>query len=137
MAKIKSIVKKHISSELLWNLAVKDDESYVADNVVVHNCRSLLVPITKYEEWEASETTRDGDDIQSFIEDNKGKGFSTYQITDPGVNIETYSLSEKSEEIHYSKDGKVFQITNVKYTDDDKTKVSSVKHTRIKMNECC
>lgn len=41
------------------------------------SCRSVLVPITKYDEWEASETTRDGDDIKEFIDANKGKGFPT------------------------------------------------------------
>lgn len=30
----------------VFNLAVAVDESYIADEVVVHNCRSLLVPVT-------------------------------------------------------------------------------------------
>ena len=30
----------------VYNLAVADDESYVANDFVVHNCRSLLVPVT-------------------------------------------------------------------------------------------
>ncbi|MCP3980837.1 MAG: hypothetical protein GY716_16165 [bacterium] len=29
----------------VWNLAVEEDESYVADGVVVHNCRSTTVPV--------------------------------------------------------------------------------------------
>ncbi len=30
----------------VYNLAVADDESYVVDGVIVHNCRSVLVPVT-------------------------------------------------------------------------------------------
>lgn len=30
----------------MWNLAVDEDETYVAAGVIVHNCRSLLVPVT-------------------------------------------------------------------------------------------
>ena len=30
----------------VYNLAVADDESYVAADIVVHNCRSVLVPVT-------------------------------------------------------------------------------------------
>lgn len=29
----------------VYNLAVEEDESYVADGVVVHNCRSILVAV--------------------------------------------------------------------------------------------
>lgn len=76
MSKIKSIRKQQISTEKLYNLAVKDDESYIANGIVVHNCRSLLVPLTKYEEFKVD--TKVGDqDIDAFIEENKGKGFST------------------------------------------------------------
>lgn len=39
------------------------------------NCRSILVPITKFEEFEPSAESNDGTDIDDFIEDNKGKGF--------------------------------------------------------------
>lgn len=49
MSSIKSIVKKKIENERLYNLAVKDDESYIADGIVVHNCRSTLIPILKDE----------------------------------------------------------------------------------------
>lgn len=42
------------------------------------NCRSLLIPITKFEEFEV-DTEIDGVPIGKFIEDNKGKGFSTFQ----------------------------------------------------------
>ena len=31
----------------VYNIAVEQDESYIADDVVVHNCRSLLVYVTQ------------------------------------------------------------------------------------------
>ncbi len=40
------------------------------------NCRSTLVPITKYEDFKVSEKAG-GMDIDAFIEENKGKGFPT------------------------------------------------------------
>lgn len=40
------------------------------------NCRSLLVPITKYEAFEADDEVA-GKPISDFIEENKGDGFST------------------------------------------------------------
>jgi hypothetical protein len=50
MSRIKRINKIKISSETLHNLEVKDDESYVADGIVVHNCRSYMEPIYKSED---------------------------------------------------------------------------------------
>ena len=38
----------------VWNLAVSEDETYVAGGVIVHNCRSLLVPILTGEDFELS-----------------------------------------------------------------------------------
>lgn len=43
--KITAIKKKHITGKL-YNLAVENDETYIANGIVVHNCRSLLVPVT-------------------------------------------------------------------------------------------
>jgi len=39
------------------------------------NCRSLLVPITNFEEWEA-DTKVGGKGIDDFIDEHKGKGFA-------------------------------------------------------------
>ena len=39
------------------------------------NCRSLLVPITKYEQWEADKKVGN-QSIDKFIDDNIGAGFS-------------------------------------------------------------
>ena len=83
MAKIKSISRRKIESEKLYNLAVEDDESYTANGVVVHNCRSTLIPITKFEKFEPDTeviTIEDGEpqahEINQFIKDNLGEGFS-------------------------------------------------------------
>ena len=74
MERIKSIKRKKIASERLYNIAVEGDESYIADGIVVHNCRSVLIPITMFEEW--SPDTSVGDKpIEEFIDENKGKGF--------------------------------------------------------------
>lgn len=40
------------------------------------NCRSVLIPITKYEEWEADSKVG-SKNINDFIEENKGRGFAT------------------------------------------------------------
>lgn len=40
------------------------------------NCRSVLIPITKFEEFEPDEKTK-GMNIDDFIEENKGEGFPT------------------------------------------------------------
>jgi hypothetical protein len=45
MSRIKNIIRKKIDGERLYNLAVKKDESFVANGIVVHNCRSVLIPI--------------------------------------------------------------------------------------------
>ena len=76
MSTIKSINKKRIVNERLFNLAVEVDESYVANNIVVHNCRSVLIPITIYESFTPSETVGK-QNIDDFIEENKGSGFPT------------------------------------------------------------
>ena len=47
MSKIKSITRKQIKGETLMNLAVKGDESFVANGFVVHNCKSYLRANTK------------------------------------------------------------------------------------------
>ena len=38
----------------VFNLGVEEDETYIADGVIVHNCRSILVPILVGDEWTAS-----------------------------------------------------------------------------------
>lgn len=47
MSKIKSIRRLRITTERLYNLAVQDDESYIANGVVVHNCKSTMNPNLK------------------------------------------------------------------------------------------
>ena len=46
--KIKSI-KKIPYKGFVHNLSVKNDETFFANNILVHNCRSVLIPITKEE----------------------------------------------------------------------------------------
>ncbi len=41
-------VEYHYSG-MVYNLSVADDETYVADGFVVHNCRSTVIPVVKEE----------------------------------------------------------------------------------------
>ena len=141
MSTIKSIIKKKITNETLWNLAVEGDESYVANGVVVHNCRSVLIPITRFEDWSADGVTNSGRNVDKFLEENvSDKGFSVYtnkevptvvtpepQITDSGVSFKTV-VNDLTEVITYSKLGKVFEIVTTTY--DNNHKILSVDHER-------
>ena len=46
--KIKAISKVPFDGTV-YNLGVEDDESYIANGIVVHNCRCILVPVTRFE----------------------------------------------------------------------------------------
>lgn len=74
MSKIKSIVKKQITTEKLYNLAVLGDESFIANDIVVHNCRSVLVPMTIYEQYDPTKKIN-GKTVNSFIKSTQHKGF--------------------------------------------------------------
>lgn len=52
MAMIKSITKRKITTESLYNLSVAEDESYVAGGIVVHNCKSWIRPLVSTEAYE-------------------------------------------------------------------------------------
>ncbi len=71
---VAGIVRKNIVDQKLYNLAVEQYESYVANGIFVHNCRSVLVPITIYEEFTPDEFVGKTP-INDFIEENKGAGF--------------------------------------------------------------
>ena len=47
MSKIKSIVRKKITTQRLYNLAVETDETFIAGGIVVHNCDSYIRPVIK------------------------------------------------------------------------------------------
>lgn len=42
MARIKTIIRKKIEEQHLHNLSVEGDESFIAQGVVVHNCKSYI-----------------------------------------------------------------------------------------------
>lgn len=50
----------------LWNLEVLEDETYLAENLIVHNCRSLLIPIVEGEQFTPSRQAVRDDDLESF-----------------------------------------------------------------------
>ncbi len=45
--KIAHIERSTIDKANLYNFSVEEDESYIANGVVVHNCRSTMIPLTK------------------------------------------------------------------------------------------
>lgn len=105
------------------------------------NCRSTLIPITKYEAFKPTETIR-GVSAEKFIEDNKGQGFSKYtavlekeieqpKISDPNVEIETI-IDGLVETTKYSLFGKVFHETTIEYKDDEKKEIKKLSHKNIK-----
>lgn len=96
------------------------------------NCRSLLIPITKYEEFKVDEKVGKVD-INDFIEENKGTGFSkfTIKITDPGVEFITEPVTETSDETIYSLNGKPFQSSLITYKTKEKLEIKSVSHARL------
>jgi SPP1 gp7 family putative phage head morphogenesis protein len=108
------------------------------------NCRSLLIPITRFEEWSEDRVTNGGQNVDKFLEKNvEDKGFAIYsadaeevkeekplpQITDPGIEIDTV-VDGLTDRITYSSNGKAFQETFVTY-DETRTKVMSTKHRRL------
>lgn len=79
MSRIKNITRIEVEEEEFYNLAVEADESYIANGIVVHNCRSVLIPITRFEaaKIDTKVDTKDGKkNIDTFIEDETGKGFA-------------------------------------------------------------
>lgn len=97
------------------------------------NCRSVLIPITKYEEFEPSESVGKTP-IGEFIEENKGDGFAKYskpKETDEDVDFATEYKDEKTEVITYSKDGKAFKVVTIVYEDSTKQKVISLSNRSI------
>lgn len=47
-ATLTSIVEYHYEG-MVYNLSVEDDETYVADGILVHNCRSATAPVISSE----------------------------------------------------------------------------------------
>lgn len=116
------------------------------------NCRSVLIPITRFEEYKADKTTEDGENINKFLEKNvTDKGFSVFalasedvvekikeevyippKITDDGVTFKTEVAEDfKKEVITYSLNGVPFQMSTLEYFDADKKRIKSVDHVRL------
>ncbi len=73
-----SAILDDVTSEICAGLDGKIFEAGSEPIPPLHfNCRSLLIPITKYEDYKASEKAG-GMPIDQFIEENKGSGFAKY-----------------------------------------------------------
>ncbi len=86
------------------------------------NCRSILIPITKYEEFEPSETVGK-QPIESFIEENKGTGFAKFNLEDADF-VKSFP-DEKTEVITYSVKGTAVQKVTITYQDETKSNITS------------
>ena len=111
------------------------------------NCRSVLIPITKFEDWSADGVTNSGENVDKFLETNvSDKGFSVYtnpmtpdvvekyvppKIDDAGVTFKVEMTSPLVEVTTYSLKEKPFQLSTVQYFDEDKKKIKSVDHKRL------
>lgn len=109
------------------------------------NCRSLLIPITRFQDYKIDTENNFGEEIEPFIDENIGTGFSRFhveqspkieekkkpQITDPFVDFKTDCPDAKTEVITYSKDGVDFQVSTIVYETEEKKKVKSAEHKRL------
>lgn len=107
------------------------------------NCRSVLIPITKYEEFEVDTKSNTGQNIDKFIDQNLGTGFSKYKKniktepalqknpTDPGVDFKIV-INGNVQETIYSFENKPFYKTIT--THDANNNVLSLKNERIEEN---
>lgn len=97
------------------------------------NCRSILIPITKYEEFEPSEAVGKTP-INEFIDENKGDGFAKFskpKETDEDVDFATEYKDDRTEVITYSKDGKAFKVVTIVYEDAKKEKIVSLSNKSV------
>ncbi len=115
------------------------------------NCRSVLIPITKYEDWSEDGVTNSGKNVDKFLEDKitdpeTGNGFAVYRANDEPIivepikyippNIGDAGVSFKTEidgniEITtYSKDKKAFTKVVTVY-DESHARVLSCEETRL------
>ena len=136
-----SAILDDVTTEICRSLDGKIFTKDNAPNPPLHfNCRSLLVPITKYEKFKPTESIK-GMSPDEFIEENIGKGFSKFSkdkkeeqinLNDPEVS---YVMTESgNEQIYvYSKKGKEFYKITLGFEDETRQKQISMKRERIEI----
>jgi SPP1 gp7 family putative phage head morphogenesis protein len=142
-----SAILDDVTSEICGNLNGLTFPAGTAPIPPLHfNCRSVLIPITKYEDYQIDQVTNTGVDLDKFLEENvTDKGFAVYSsianselvdkpetpdITDPRVSFKT-SYNGNLEVIEYSFEGKHFQTTTIVYEDNKRQKIISTEHKKI------
>lgn len=110
------------------------------------NCRSVLVPITKFEEWSQDKVTNSGKNVDKFLEQNvTDKGFSVYahvesarehvkkrpEITDPQTSFITEIISPTEEHYTYRQNGVSFEKVIIVYTDESKKTIKHKDNKRL------
>lgn len=117
------------------------------------NCRSVLIPITRFEEWSADGVTNGGQNVDKFLEKEvSDKGFSVYsdlfnvkekhthtaecvkpKIGDVGVTFETV-INASEEVTTYSLNNKPFEKVTTTFKPES-TQILSCKSERLDNEE--
>ena len=146
-----SAIMDDVTSDICSELDEKVFEMADAPIPPLHfNCRSTLIPITKYEDYNVDKTTNSGKNIDKFLEKNvTDKGFSVFsleqcahahapareprkpQIEDKETQFVTEYPSKTEEFITYHQRGVSFQTTTVVYTDEEKKVIKQISHKRL------
>ena len=135
-----SAILDDVTTEICRSLDGKIFTKDNAPNPPLHfNCRSLLVPITKYEKFKPTETIK-GMSPDEFIDENIGKGFSKFSkdkkeeinLNDPEVSF-VMTETDKEQVYTYSKNGKEFYKITLGFEDEAKQKQISMKRERIEI----
>ena len=71
---VQKIVKLPYTS-IVYNLSVEKDESYIAEGIIVHNCRSTLIPIMK--SWNQMQKTSRRDVVKRLNDANLSRPVRT------------------------------------------------------------
>lgn len=101
------------------------------------NCRSTLIPITRYEKFNISQDV-EGEPIDKFIEENVGTGFSIYtkkelklETSGTDISFKSENILDNSELITYSRKEIPYAKVFIIYKDDSKTEVLSTETFEI------
>ena len=74
MSRITKITRKKIIDQRLYNFAVDGDESYICNGIVVHNCKSYVLPILKGNlgEREITKLQPSSQELEKFVQFHEG-----------------------------------------------------------------
>lgn len=82
-------IERRPCNKPVYNLAVQDDESYIAKGVVCHNCRSILVPVA----------IGDTLNVEDYITGEEAG--AAMDLVDPGFGGNITKLEDDGKSEHY------------------------------------